>query len=365
MRIDRHALTTASEGLLATAAMGRSWEGDLDVMARAAGSHSAAVWRSKDDVPSFVGNRAFAEGAANLGRPGDPPYSEVILSFRPPRDGFAPSTIPTVATRLARLPLYQDVLVKIGFSTYAGLPLATDDGAVMRFVLWRGGREGAFSDEEIRLLETTASNIRFATLFARRNGELLARQRAASFLERDEPAFALDDGGRATPLNANADPSARALPFTIRRGRLVAASDRETRLVHNAVADAVSSPRRPGSVVVASDAGDRHQLLVMPLHGDARDVFCATRAIATIVRLDGGRLARADGGAAQYLATGFELTGREVAVALLGAEGLPPASIAARLGMGEGTARNHMKSVFRKTGVHSQAGLAAMVARYR
>ena len=84
----------------------------------------------------------------------------------------------------------------------------------------------------------------------------------------------------------------------------------------------------------------------MPLHGDARDVFCATRAIATIVRLDGGRLARVDGSAARFLATGFELTGREVAVALLGAEGLPPASIAARLGMGEGTARNHMKVGF-------------------
>ncbi len=83
-----------------------------------------------------------------------------------------------------------------------------------------------------------------------------------------------------------------------------------------------------------------------------------------IVRLDSGRISGVDNNAARFLATGFELTEREFAVALLGAEGLPPASIAARLEMGEGTARNHVKSVFRKTGVHSQVELAAMVARY-
>ena len=64
------------------------------------------------------------------------------------------------------------------------------------------------------------------------------------------------------------------------------------------------------------------------------------------------------------LSTAFDLTQRETVVALLVARGLAPAAVARRLDIGEGTARNHVKAVLRKVGVHGQVELAALVARY-
>jgi PAS domain S-box-containing protein len=53
------------------------------------------------------------------------------------------------------------------------------------------------------------------------------------------------------------------------------------------------------------------------------------------------------------------LTSRERDVAQLSGKGLRPALIAQRLAISEFTVRNHLKRIYKKTGVHSQAELAA------
>ena len=60
------------------------------------------------------------------------------------------------------------------------------------------------------------------------------------------------------------------------------------------------------------------------------------------------------------LADAFRLTSREAEVACLIAEGFDPAAVAARLTIGVGTVRNHLKRAFDKTGTHSQAALRAL-----
>ncbi|HVV78245.1 MAG TPA: helix-turn-helix transcriptional regulator, partial [Pseudolabrys sp.] len=59
------------------------------------------------------------------------------------------------------------------------------------------------------------------------------------------------------------------------------------------------------------------------------------------------------------LADTYRLTCRETEIAALLAGGLALETIAARLGIGIGTARNHLKRVFDKTGTSSQAALVA------
>ena len=63
------------------------------------------------------------------------------------------------------------------------------------------------------------------------------------------------------------------------------------------------------------------------------------------------------------LADAYALTDREANVASLLAEGLPPAEIAARLGIEIATARVHLRSIFEKTGTRRQAELATLLAR--
>ena len=364
MSINPNMLMAASEGLLANAAIGASWEGGLEGIAEAAGSHSAALWRSNRHQPVFVGNRSFVEGMVRLGKPGGVPYTDDLMKVCPGDESFIVTEMPDVAEKLGRLDFYREAMVRVGFPIYASLTLKQGDDAEthLRFVLLRDSREGQYTQDDRMALDRTASNIRFAALFARRNAEFLVQSKAASYLERREPAYALDGAGRVAPLNEAAGRA--GLPLMIKGRRLVAGSDGEMRRVDRVVGEAVGTKRRPGALVLAGPDGRRFQLLVMPLFGVAFDVFSTCRAIAALVEIGGPTKVDLDGFAARFLAEGFDLTPREIEVAMLGSGGMPSATIAVRLGMGEGTARNHMKAILRKIGIHSQTELASLVARY-
>jgi len=58
----------------------------------------------------------------------------------------------------------------------------------------------------------------------------------------------------------------------------------------------------------------------------------------------------------------FSFTRSEALVAAYIARGMSPAAIAARLGIGSGTVKTHLKNAMAKTGTHSQAALASLIA---
>ena len=355
MKLDRSALLSASEELLA----------GLDRLSHAAGGHSACVWSSRRGVQAYVGNETFSrDGVGNVGRPGDPPYTDEILSISKLGEGFNTLSEPSTRTRLERLPFYRDVLVRCGFSFCAGLNLSPGDGSLLKVGIWRNASEGEFNEDHIREVNHIACNIRFATLFARRTGELLMRQSAAPFIERGAPTFALGDRGQASVLNAAADEVSGGSPLKLSRGRLVAEHNDETRRLDKVIGQATSVEGRPGSVTLTSMMGDRFQVLVIPLHRRALDVFCPTKAIATLVHIGAYGAEGLLGYAKPLLETGFGLTNREADIAVLVAQGLSAPIIARRLLIGEGTVRNHIKAVFRKVGLHTQAELSALVAHY-
>jgi DNA-binding CsgD family transcriptional regulator len=102
-------------------------------------------------------------------------------------------------------------------------------------------------------------------------------------------------------------------------------------------------------------------LRIVPVTGVARDVFLATAAIAVIIepspRPAGAGLLTA------AVRDAFGLTAREAQVAALLAEGLSLAEIAGRLGLRIGTARNHLKAIFEKTGARRQGEMIALFAK--
>jgi DNA-binding CsgD family transcriptional regulator/PAS domain-containing protein len=61
------------------------------------------------------------------------------------------------------------------------------------------------------------------------------------------------------------------------------------------------------------------------------------------------------------IAEAFRLTGRESEIAALLSDGLDLETIAARLGAGRGTVRDHLKHLFQKTGARSQVALVALL----
>ena len=66
----------------------------------------------------------------------------------------------------------------------------------------------------------------------------------------------------------------------------------------------------------------------------------------------------------EFLKNEFALTGREIEVVSLLVAGSDLASIARQLQISYETARTHMKSIFRKMDIHSQAQLAVLVSRF-
>lgn len=67
--------------------------------------------------------------------------------------------------------------------------------------------------------------------------------------------------------------------------------------------------------------------------------------------------------AADAVATAYGLTRREAELAILLGRGLPLAAAAVQLGITSGTARQYLKSVFSKTGMHRQAELVRLLLR--
>jgi NAD(P)-dependent dehydrogenase (short-subunit alcohol dehydrogenase family) len=120
----------------------------------------------------------------------------------------------------------------------------------------------------------------------------------------------------------------------------------------------ISNGLRPGLAMVCKDMADEYGPRGIRVLG----LLPGRIATDRMRELDGADPA----GRERVLATiPLGRYGRTDEIAALIGEGHDLATLSLRLGLGLGTARNHLKHVFEKTGVHSQANLVALVRSYR
>jgi len=167
------------------------------------------------------------------------------------------------------------------------------------------------------------------------------------------------------------------------QGRVVAANDRFGGLIGSALGDmrqrlrlfdtagdlrleaAIARLRRSGLGSSIGFAGPPHNrgmvaLHLMPLRGEARDLFSGAAAIALIA--DPRRRAAPNSDLLQIL---FELTPAEARVARGLTEGLQLGDIAASSGVSISTVRSQLKSVYQKTLTRRQSELIALLLQLR
>jgi DNA-binding CsgD family transcriptional regulator len=96
---------------------------------------------------------------------------------------------------------------------------------------------------------------------------------------------------------------------------------------------------------------------VVPIVGEAQDVFALARAVLIVTDPDD---VRRDPTA--LLVPTFGLTGAEARLASLVGKGMRLTDIAELQGITIETARSRLKAVFAKTGTHRQSELAATIA---
>lgn len=92
----------------------------------------------------------------------------------------------------------------------------------------------------------------------------------------------------------------------------------------------------------------------------ARELFNRLRPVAMLVLVD---LDAPMAGVADELRAAWGLTAREAELAVLIGQGCRIERAAALLGMTEGTARQHLKAIFRRMEIDHQAQLAHLVTR--
>jgi DNA-binding CsgD family transcriptional regulator len=177
---------------------------------------------------------------------------------------------------------------------------------------------------------------------------------------RGDPLFELDTSGRVLRMHGE---DVEHCGLLVRKQRLTLADHLEQSQLERAVSMASGAPRRPALVPFTDTRGERRFLQLVPVTGAARDVFVATAAIALVIT-PSQRSAVANL-FAEEIREALGLTAREAEIAALLTDGLSLAEIAARLGLGTGTARNHLKSIFEKSGTGRQGELIALLSKLK
>jgi DNA-binding CsgD family transcriptional regulator len=359
VNIDPKSLSKCVDGLLATAAIGGDWKTTLDKFSSAVGSRAAALTRSTDNSLSLVGSEVLNWAFADLNAGKTPPYSADVLAYS--RSGtFYLDTEPGLQERLHRLPFYREymcVTVDIPWRTSA-LICGPNDDTGTRLSFWRSSRQGPFSPSEIDCLQTILPSVRIAAVFSERFAEGRALGKILSYRERGDAVLRFDFAGRLVDDDTS-DIDRRF--FANIRGKLVTKLHAEQAALDRAIGAAASPEACPGAVALSGANGSRAVLLLVPVCGDARDIFATTAALGVVV--DRRRAARPHPELIVTLRAAFGLTPREAEVCHLTSLGMSPAGIAQATGISLGTVRTHLKNAMQKAEVHSQVELAALVFR--
>ena len=261
-----------------------------------------------------------------------------------------------------------------GHAALVATAVATDGRAALELVLHRPTGHPTFDDAEVAWAERLLPHLARACVVRRRWRALAgaSASRAAALDALGPPCVAVDASARVLWTNtAAALLLAHHDGLVLRDGRLGAATpDAEARLraavrrcaSAGVVGEVAGMPERAATVCPRHAPAGPLAATVLPIRCDAACALVVIRACDALDPL------AAPGNAASHDArwqevrwqdaeTHFHLTPAERRVAVLVCEGRTVGEIAATARVSAGTVRNHLKSVFAKTGVRRQAEL--------
>ncbi len=266
------------------------------------------------------------------------------------------------AYRSARLrdPFYQDFLIPHGLAYQTSAFLDRTDAGAVNLITFKPRGSGGFDADELTTFSSVLPYMRAAAMSSRGSLRAEARRCALSFERRGDPVIHIGHDGSVLEASPGAD-GALAPLMRISDSRLRAATSSDQQRLDSALRLAIEV-KKPS--LVSFDTIDNaafFRLLIIPVLGQAQDMFHVTAAIATV--LDASRRDRLDRATMELLARSAGLTPRESEVAHIVAEGGSPRDAAERIEISIETVRLHLKAAFRKLGVHSQTELALLAHR--
>ncbi len=293
---------------------------------------------------------------AALGRPEMNLRSPRAMALRHP--GFLTDHDVFTEEELRTDPFYQEILRPRGLGWCAGSAIFVPGGDTLVVSIERHFEKGPVSRAQVAVLDQLRPHIARAAAFSARLALERARAAAEALGLLGLPAAVLGTTHRLLTANALFE---ALIPRVFRdQNKRLSFVDRDADLL---LADALArdTARVGGAVhsipLPASEALGPMVVHVLPIRGDARDVFTSASAIILATPIAAGPAA------AQQLLEGlFDLTPAEARVARAIAEGLTVEKIAAALGTSPETTRFQLKRVFAKTGTHRQVELVRLLA---
>jgi DNA-binding CsgD family transcriptional regulator len=337
-----------------SAALFGGWEEALQRLADAAVAGGASIVRLRNGRAGAQSrSTAWAESEAEILAGSVPPSTRRFYPDRAYKSGFCIDHDVWTDDEIRTDAYFQEFLRPRGVFYHAKARLCCRDGERVTLTLKRRIGLGPYESHDIRVLDSLLPELHAAYRVAQRVLDAEAAGMVCLLHEESEPVFEIDSWSRVIRQHGK---DAASFGLNVRNRQLLATERLEQTSLDRAVAMAARA-QQPALAAITDAGGVRHFLQMIPVMGKARDVFGATAAIAAII---GSARPRT-----QEIGDLFRLTAREAQVALLLVEGLDLNEIAERLGLRIGTARNHLKRVFEKTGTHRQGELIALLSKLK
>jgi DNA-binding CsgD family transcriptional regulator len=345
-----------------------------------------------DTLGEFAGSFGTGAGVLHLhGGPGEISESQVHgyseefardfyasgAYFRDPRvaliTGVKPGTVYFDSMlfdveEMSRHPAVRETIDALKVAHQLGVSLRIPGISFAGFAVMPTAREGHPSPAAIAAFRRLAPHIEQAATLGRiwEIGAVTQFSLLESLAGRSEGILLLGSSGALVFANDAADAILSADDgLRCAGGRLKAARSSETatlaHLVADAIAVSVGDGDRPGGRMLVSRPSRRRPYALRILPAPALDRFLTRRSIACIVQVQDLSVARVP--SKDALCAVFGLTGREADLALGLIRHTALEAAAAEAQMAVNTARNHLKSIFRKTGTAGQAEVIQLLGR--
>jgi DNA-binding CsgD family transcriptional regulator/PAS domain-containing protein len=272
------------------------------------------------------------------------------------RDLFTPE-------ELDREPWQTDFLDRFGLRWFASFSLRDlIEAAPFVMSVERFAADAPFSPDEVKIFAAAIPHFRRAVRLSISVGAAAQSGMMDALGALRQAGVLLDDQGAVVQVNEAAE-ALLGEELTVSRGRLRAtppsADAALQRLIGNVCwAGAAAMAPAVDSVALRRRRGRPLIVQASPLVDSARDIFQRARALVVINRLDALVEPKPE-----ILRQAFNLTAAEVRVAHRIVAGAGSGMAAADLGVSPHTIRTHLKSLFVKTGTHSQSELAVLLSR--
>jgi DNA-binding CsgD family transcriptional regulator len=281
----------------------------------------------------------------------------VSRGLRLSRTGFLTDTDLLSEAELATQPVYRDFLIPRGLQATAATHVGCAPAGDLILSIW-GFPSHALARASVPALDQLRPHLARASMLAAR----LQLERVRSAVEAlaliNVPSAIL--GQRRRVLASNSLFDKRLLTFGHDTPSGLQLSDDRANATFGDVLTQLEDARAGGASLPIRLRADRRAVLhVLPVRGAARDLMTGARAL--LVLTAPGRSHSPSLALIQGL---FDLAPAEAKLAQALSETETVKSAARRLDITEGTARTQLKSIFSKTGVHSQSQLLVMLNQY-